>query len=758
MNYEELLKRGPYELGAEEKKKIYADMLSELTDSHRKRCLIYDRCCSALGDVSGSQRREEEIPMVPVSMFKEMELRSVPTGAVFKTVTSSGTTGQKTSKIVLDERTAAWQQQTLQRIMADFIGEKRIPMLIIDAPNVLRDRALFSARGAGILGFSIFGSKRCYALKEDMSLDLETVEAFLEKAGDGPVLVFGFTYMIWKYFYEPLKRSGHRLHLEHGFLIHGGGWKKLAKEAVSAEKFRDGLREVCGILDVRNYYGMAEQTGCIYMECECGHLHVSSYSDVLIRNMEDFSCCKNGTEGVIQVLTPMAWSYPGHSVLTEDKGMIVGEDDCPCGRKGKYIKITGRIPQAEIRGCSDTFETGKELRGENEAVTLLAGEMEITSVPEIPFEETTMEFLSALSERIRELPRMLSGEEMHSLGFWLRRSNLESYKKRYENCGFRLGLGQTFHIAPSNVPLLFVYTMAIGLLAGNSCRVRVSARRNTESEKVCELIDELLGLPEFQVLKRRISIVTYGRENREATEKFSRECDGRVIWGGDMTVEEIRKIPIGPSASEVVFPDRASIAVFDADAVLALSEEGLAETAMRFYNDTFSMDQNACACPRAVFWRESCPKTGEAAAGRFWQALAQTAKRYGLTEHKVSVKYGDLWELAAGGARIVKVRKFENRLYVTEMKDIPGTASEQRMRFGSFLEYHMKNGEEWISAVSEKTQALVYFGVEKQELRECVLHHRLRGTHQIVPVGQTLWMDLVWDGKDMIQLLSRTIR
>ena len=548
------------------------------------------------------------------------------------------------------------------------------------------------------------------------------------------------------------------LHLEHGFLIHGGGWKKLTKEAVSAEKFRDGLREVCGILDVRNYYGMAEQTGCIYMECECGHLHVSSYSDVLIRNMEDFSCCKNGTEGVIQVLTPMAWSYPGHSVLTEDKGMIVGEDDCPCGRKGKYIKITGRIPKAEIRGCSDTFETGKELRGENEAVTLLAGEMGITSVPEIPFEETTMEFLSALSERIREFPRMLSGEEMRSLGFWLRRSNLESYKKRYENCGFRLGLGRTFHIAPSNVPLLFVYTMAIGLLAGNSCRVRVSARRNTESEKVCELIDELLGLPEFQVLKRRISIVTYGRKNREATEKFIRECDGRVIWGGDMTVEEIRKIPIGPSASEVVFPDRASIAVFDADAVLALSEEGLAETAMHFYNDTFSMDQNACACPRAVFWRESCPKTGEAAAGRFWQALAQTAKRYGLTEHKVSVKYGDLWELAAGGARIVKVRKFENRLYVTEMKDIPGTASEQRMRFGSFLEYHMKNGEEWISAVSEKTQALVYFGVEKQELRECVLHHRLRGTHQIVPVGQTLWMDLVWDGKDMIQLLSRTIR
>ena len=356
MNYEELLKRGPYELGAEEKKKIYADMLSELTDSHRNRCLIYDWCCSALGDVSGSQRREEEIPMVPVSMFKEMELRSVPTGAVFKTVTSSGTTGQKTSKIVLDERTAAWQQQTLQRIMADFIGEKRIPMLIIDAPNVLRDRALFSARGAGILGFSIFGSKRCYALKEDMSLDLETVEAFLEKAGDGPVLVFGFTYMVWKYFYEPLKRSGHRLHLEHGFLIHGGGWKKLAGEAVSPGEFKARVAAATGVERVSNYYGMAEQTGCIYMECPQGHLHASLWSDIVVRRGRDYRPCEPGEEGVLQVLSPLPRSYPGHSLLTEDLGVLLGEDDCPCGRKGKYFKVTGRVPRAEVRGCSDTYE------------------------------------------------------------------------------------------------------------------------------------------------------------------------------------------------------------------------------------------------------------------------------------------------------------------------------------------------------------------------------------------------------------------
>lgn len=356
MNYEDLLQRGPYNLNSDEKKAVYRELLSDLTDHHRKLCASYNRSCVLLGDTVGIIREVEQIPMVPVSLFKKVELRSIPKEEVFKTMTSSGTTGQQLSRIFLDRQTASWQQMALLKIVSDFIGEKRIPMLIIDSPNVLHDRNLFSARGAGIFGFSIFGTRRQYALNENMELDISAVEQFLEYAGDEPILVFGFTYMIWKYFYEPLKASGKHLPMENGFLIHGGGWKKLQNEAVSAEDFKAGLHDVCGISNVRNYYGMAEQTGCIYMECECGHLHVSDYSEVLIRNMEDFSVCENGREGVIQVLTPMAWSYPGHSILTEDKGLILGEDNCPCGRRGKYFKITGRIPKAEVRGCSDTYE------------------------------------------------------------------------------------------------------------------------------------------------------------------------------------------------------------------------------------------------------------------------------------------------------------------------------------------------------------------------------------------------------------------
>ena len=156
--------------------------------------------------------------------------------------------------------------------------------------------------------------------------------------------------------HKKLKESGEYLDLEDGVLIHGGGWKKLVNEAVSKDEFKAGLKEVCGIKSVHDYYGMVEQTGCIYIECECGHLHASIFSDVIIRNMKDFSVCKNGETGSIQVLSTLPESYPGHSILTEDMGRVLGEDDCPCGRKGKYIEVIGRMKNAEVRGCSDTFE------------------------------------------------------------------------------------------------------------------------------------------------------------------------------------------------------------------------------------------------------------------------------------------------------------------------------------------------------------------------------------------------------------------
>ena len=245
------------------------------------------------------------------------------------------------------------------KIVSDFTGSGRMPMIILDCPSVVRDRKMFSARGAGILGFSIFGAKKIYALDDDMQLNVERLKEFLKIHSGQHILLFGFTFMIWQHFYKELmrlKKEGITFDFSNGILIHGGGWKKLEKEAVCTQDFKDCLRETCGLTEIYDYYGMVEQTGTVYMQCSYGHFHASNFSDIVIRRMLDFSVADIGEEGVIQVMSLLPKSYPGHSILTEDVGIILGEDDCPCGRKGKYFKILGRMKNAEVRGCSDTYE------------------------------------------------------------------------------------------------------------------------------------------------------------------------------------------------------------------------------------------------------------------------------------------------------------------------------------------------------------------------------------------------------------------
>lgn len=356
MEYEKMLEIAPYSLNREEKRLVLAERLRELSKKHFEQCEEYRRILNAFGMNIDVLENIGQFPFLPVRMFKDMELRSVSGDDVFKTLTSSGTTGQNVSKIFLDRKTAAFQQKTLVKIVKEFTDASRMPMLIIDSPEVVKNRYMFSARGAGILGFSIFASDRKYALHPDMSIDYDGVKEFLEKHKGKQILLFGFTFMIWQYFYKELCKRPMELDLSSGILIHGGGWKKLYKEAVDRERFHEELKRTCGITRIHDYYGMVEQTGCIYMECECGHLHASIFSDVIMRRAEDFSLCDEGEEGIVQVVSAIPESYPGHSILTEDMGILLGEDDCPCGRKGKYFKITGRIKHAEVRGCSDTFE------------------------------------------------------------------------------------------------------------------------------------------------------------------------------------------------------------------------------------------------------------------------------------------------------------------------------------------------------------------------------------------------------------------
>ncbi len=357
MELNDFLDINPYSLNKSEKERLLSPFLMKLSRHHYEQSLHYKKIIDSIHFNIECEYKFYDLPFIPVRLFKMFELKSVQNESIIKTMTSSGTSGQAVSHIYLDKDTSSSQTKALSKIVSAFIGSKRLPMIIVDSNRIISDRNFFSARGAGILGFSIFGSKRMFALNDKMELNSNELLAFLEKYKSEQILIFGFTFIVYEYLYKQAIKTGLKLDLSNTVLIHGGGWKKLISEAVTSEVFRENLKNVFGINHVHDYYGMVEQTGTIYMECSSGNFHAPIFSDIIVRRAHDFSIADVGETGIIQLLSILPKSYPGHSILTEDEGVLLGEDDCACGRLGKYFKVVGRLKNAEIRGCSDTYAT-----------------------------------------------------------------------------------------------------------------------------------------------------------------------------------------------------------------------------------------------------------------------------------------------------------------------------------------------------------------------------------------------------------------
>jgi len=350
MTFEELLDLRQFSLSQAEKQAALVPMLSDLTRHHRELCPPYAKLLNVIYPDYREAATLAEVPFLPVGLFKAHRLSSVPASDEFKTLTSSGTSGQQVSQIVLDRETARRQTVALTRIMTHILGPDRLPMMLIESGSLIKDRQRFNARAAGVLGMANFGRQHFYALDDDMKLDEAGLRRFLDRFGSQPFLIFGFTFMVWQYLFQQISERG--FDLSNGILVHSGGWKKLQEMAVSNIEFRRQLAG-CGLQKIYNFYGMVEQVGSVHLEGEDGYLYPPNFADVIIRDPMTFAEQPVGKPGVIQVLSVLPLSYPGHSILTEDIGTVHGIDDSTCGRSGKYFSVTGRVPKAELRGCSD---------------------------------------------------------------------------------------------------------------------------------------------------------------------------------------------------------------------------------------------------------------------------------------------------------------------------------------------------------------------------------------------------------------------
>lgn len=300
----------------------------------------------------------EDLPYLPVALFKRNPpLTLVAAGQIKRVMLSSSTTGQAPSRVAIDTETAHRMSKGVASIVSAHIGPDRRPYLVIDAARSNQAGTDVSARGAAIRGLQPFARTTTYCLDtengDELTLDQNVLERFLAENEDNPVLIYGFTYILWTKFLRPLLECGRSLGLKHAYVLHSGGWKRLIEESVAKTEFNCVAAQVVGCPEtsIIDFYGMVENLGVIYFDGPDGLKRPPAFGHVVIRSPLTFEPVAPGEVGLIQVCSLLPNSFPGHLLLTEDLGRIVSYGGPACDNPN--FEFVARAPKTEIRGCGD---------------------------------------------------------------------------------------------------------------------------------------------------------------------------------------------------------------------------------------------------------------------------------------------------------------------------------------------------------------------------------------------------------------------
>lgn len=360
MKTDELIKSNPYSLSSNEKNKIFLDSMKESIQFHYDNCKDYKNFCEKKSFDPINFSKLESIPFLPVSLFKKIELISVPKNEIIRTIHSSSTSGNLPSIINLDKITVKRQIIMLNSILKNFFDDEKPSFLIIDHDSTINSNDLeLSSRGSAIRGMLGFSKDFFFLLNDELQFDFKKISDALKNADNNKTCIFGFTWLIYKIitndYPEEIKNLFQKLN--NAFVVHIGGWKKLSDQSVDKNSFNKTISKFFNTKpeNVVDFYGTTEQLGLVFPDCKKGYKHVPIFAEILIRDIHDQSVLPFNTSGFIQILCPVPNSYPGVSILTDDIGEILGEDDCPCGRKGKYFVFRKRSEIADPKGCGDTL-------------------------------------------------------------------------------------------------------------------------------------------------------------------------------------------------------------------------------------------------------------------------------------------------------------------------------------------------------------------------------------------------------------------
>ena len=379
-----------------------------------------------------------------------------------------------------------------------------------------------------------------------------------------------------------------------------------------------------------------------------------------------------------------------------------------------------------------------------------------------PFDQRIIDFIGKFSQKILTSPSVHDFPELAALGHWFRKAKIVEMARAYRTPvkgRVQVGRGLAFHLAPSNVDSVFMYSWLLSLLAGNTNLVRVSQKGGLQQDFLISILQEISLIPDQEKVADRFVLLTYPHED-SITAQISKACMVRVIWGGDATVRTIRAIPLRPTATELCFPNRFSAAALSASAVMAVDNAGFNKLIQGFFVDTFWFAQQACSSPRMIAWVGGEADV-ELAKMRFWPALAKEVEARGAenTPSMVMARLGAAFQYAAHGIAELSIE--------TKPNDFPAKLELSTNRLteireihcgnGLFLEMRIKTLAELGPKLTDKEQTLSVFGFEEQDYLSLIATLQTRALDRMVPVGTALAFEQVWDGQDLITSFTRLV-
>lgn len=373
-----------------------------------------------------------------------------------------------------------------------------------------------------------------------------------------------------------------------------------------------------------------------------------------------------------------------------------------------------------------------------------------------PYAPEAVAFLTAWSKRLLARPDIRAYPDVAGFAYWCRPANLARLHRELGREQLRLGRGVALHIAPANVPVNFAYSFAFGLLAGNANIVRVPESLPAQANILCTVANDLLTQVEHERIAAMTTLLSYPRDD-VITQSLSAIADVRLLWGGDRTIHHLRRMPASPRCVDIAFADRYSLCLLSAPAVLAAESKAFEALVVRFYNDVFLLDQNACSSPHLILWQGTGPEV-KAAQERFWDAMEALLHSKGSSPgiHAVD-KYAHLCRTAIQikGAKVTS--KMDNRVFRVALVELPENIAEYRGRYGFFFETIDNDLTQLRRIVNTRYQTLTCFGVDPQALAQMVVASGLAGIDRIVPVGKALDIGVIWDGYNLIHTMSRIV-